>query len=123
MNNFAKIFKQIRLENGMTQQEMAQLLGVSRSAIGMYETNDREPNLETVILISEKFKVSLKYLLTGNISDSECYDLDKIKLNENINARKLFDNYKQLNTKGKKEANKRVEELTEISKYTTPDNK
>lgn len=40
---------------------------------------------------------------------------------EEDNYKKLIENYNKLNTLGKDEAIKRVEELTEIPKYTTPD--
>lgn len=39
----------------------------------------------------------------------------------NLFENKLLDNYRLLNEKGREEANKRVEELTEIPRYITPD--
>lgn len=43
-------------------------------------------------------------------------DISNVRLNQFEN--KLLGNYRLLNEDGKKEANKRVEELTEISRYT-----
>lgn len=37
MGDFPNIFRKIREQSGLTQQQMADKLGVSRSAIGMYE--------------------------------------------------------------------------------------
>lgn len=42
---------------------MADKLGVSRSAIGMYENGEREPNFETLELIADTFNVDMNYLL------------------------------------------------------------
>lgn len=49
--------------NHMTQRELAKLLGVSASAVGMYEQNRREPDLEILQRLSQIFGVSLDALL------------------------------------------------------------
>lgn len=49
--------------NHMTQRELAKLLGVSSSAVGMYEQNRREPDLEILQRLSQIFGVSLDALL------------------------------------------------------------
>ena len=63
MANFSKVFKQLRGENGLTQQELAKKLGVSRSAVGMYEKGEREPDFETLEAIADFFNVDMDYLL------------------------------------------------------------
>lgn len=63
MGDFPNIFKRIREQCGLTQQQMADKLGVSRSAIGMYEKGEREPNFETLELIADTFNVDMNYLL------------------------------------------------------------
>ena len=55
----------------MSQSELAQRLQVSPSAIGMYEQGRREPSVSTLIALAQCFRVSLDYLLTGQISDAE----------------------------------------------------
>lgn len=64
MANFATMLKQLRTEKGLTQPELSQLLGISRSAISMYEQGKREPDLATLELIARFFEVDLN-LLTG----------------------------------------------------------
>lgn len=56
---------QLRLLRGnrMTQRELAKLLGVSASAVGMYEQNRREPDLETLQKLAKIFNTSLDNLL------------------------------------------------------------
>lgn len=63
MGDFQNIFKQLRIAAGLTQVEMAQKLGISRSTIGMYETGAREPDFETLELIADFFNVDIDYLI------------------------------------------------------------
>lgn len=55
----------LRKEAGLNQQELAARLGVSASAIGMYEQGRREPSAQTLIAMAEIFNVSTDFLLTG----------------------------------------------------------
>lgn len=63
MGNFQNIFKRLRISSGLTQVEMADRLGISRSTIGMYETGAREPDFETLEAIADFFNVDTDYLL------------------------------------------------------------
>lgn len=46
-------------------------LSISREAISYYENGLRCPNLEMLVKLSEYFKVSIDYLITGKISENE----------------------------------------------------
>ena len=63
MGNFQNIFKRLRISSKLTQAEMAEKLGISRSTIGMYETGAREPDFETLERIADFFNVDTDYLL------------------------------------------------------------
>ncbi len=63
MGNFQNIFKRLRSSSGLTQAEMAEKLGISRSTIGMYETGAREPDFETLEKIADFFNVDTDFLL------------------------------------------------------------
>jgi transcriptional regulator with XRE-family HTH domain len=63
MGDFQNIFKRLRNSCGLTQAEMAEKIGISRSTIGMYETGAREPDFETLEKIADFFKVDIDYLL------------------------------------------------------------
>ena len=63
MASFATVTKQPRKERGLTQDQLAALLGVSRSTIGMYETGSREPDFETSEAIADVFNVDMDYLM------------------------------------------------------------
>lgn len=63
MGNFQNIFKRLRTSSGLTQVELAEKIGISRSTIGMYETGAREPDFETLEAIADFFNVDIDYLL------------------------------------------------------------
>lgn len=55
--------KTLREELGLKQEELANKISVSPSAIGMYETNKREPNNELILKLAQFFNVTTDYLL------------------------------------------------------------
>lgn len=61
-NKFGDNLKKLRTEMGITQTELAKVIGVKPSTVGMYETGDRQPNFEIEEKIADFFNVSLDYL-------------------------------------------------------------
>lgn len=59
----------LRRQAGMSQAELAARMGVSASAVGMYEQGRREPSAEGLVALAEIFRVSTDYLLTGKLAD------------------------------------------------------
>lgn len=55
--------KSLRLSNKLNQKQLATMLGVSASTIGMYEQNRRIPDKETIVRIASIFNVTTDYLL------------------------------------------------------------
>ena len=84
MTKFNEILKYLRTSRGITQAEFAKGIGVSPSAVGMYETGDREPNFEIEEKIADYFNVSLD-VLRGK--DTRAYAIDLDKLNSENRAR------------------------------------
>lgn len=64
MNKFGQELKRLRLKKEMTQEDLAKILGVARSAVGLYEQGRREPDFETLEKIADFFNVDLD-TLTG----------------------------------------------------------
>lgn len=60
---FGDILKQIRIDAGLKQSELADKLNISTSTIGMYEQNRRNPDPETLKKIATYFDVSVDFLL------------------------------------------------------------
>ncbi|HGZ2728930.1 helix-turn-helix domain-containing protein, partial [Clostridioides difficile] len=63
MTKFKDNIKLVRKQMNMTQKQFASLFGISERAYQYYEAGSREPNLETLILISNKLNVSTDFLL------------------------------------------------------------
>ena len=61
----------LRREMGQSQADLAKYLGVSASAVGMYEQGRREPSAAILVALAENFRVSTDYLLTGNPNPAE----------------------------------------------------
>ena len=58
-----KRLRALRKARGLTQQELGELLGVSASAVGMYEQGRREPDLATLVKLADIFGVSVDHLI------------------------------------------------------------
>lgn len=61
----------LRKKGGLSQEQLAEQLGVSRQAISKWESGKAIPESDTLISISQYFDVSLDYLLKENAAPSE----------------------------------------------------
>jgi transcriptional regulator with XRE-family HTH domain len=61
---FGTVLAELRKQKGkMTQQQLAEKLGVERGAVANYESKGKLPHLETLMKIADLFQVSLDYLV------------------------------------------------------------
>ena len=63
MVDFGKILKELRKSAGLSQQTLAEKLGVTKSLISYYELQERSPSPEMLIKLTKLFHVSADYLL------------------------------------------------------------
>jgi len=56
----------LRKQKNISQAQLAKALCISPSTLGMYEQGRRTPNLDTLLMLSNYFHVSLDYLITGS---------------------------------------------------------
>lgn len=61
--SFSEKLKALRAEKKITQQQLAEYLGVGRPTIAGYETKGKQPDFDKVMEIAEYFNVSTDYLL------------------------------------------------------------
>ena len=59
---FGDRLKELREDKNMNQDELANLVCLTRSAISSYETNTNVPSLDIAIKLADVFEVSLDYL-------------------------------------------------------------
>ena len=62
---FGEIIKKLRTDKGLTQDELAEKIYVTRTAISKWESDRGFPNIESLKAISKYFSVSLDELLSG----------------------------------------------------------
>jgi len=63
MKTFAQRLKQLREEKELSQRELAKLINIAHSTLGMYEIGEREPDFNTVSRLAAFFNTSVDYLL------------------------------------------------------------
>ena len=60
---FPEKLKALRLKHKLTQEELGEKLCLSRTSISYYEQGKFEPDINTIIAVSDLFKVSIDKLL------------------------------------------------------------
>lgn len=60
---FKDRLKELRINRGYSQRELGKRLGMTNSAISMYERGEREPDYDTLEAIADLFNVDIAYLL------------------------------------------------------------
>ena len=63
MSRFNKRLKELRKRKGLSQQQLADILRISKSSVNMYERGEREPSIDTLEAIADHFNVDMDYLL------------------------------------------------------------
>lgn len=121
--------KKLRIEKKITQKRLSELTGISEVMISQYERGIRTPKNKNLLKLASILDCSgskilgeeLPFNLVDPNEELNNYNtpfktLSNIELD--LYENKLLGDYRLLNETGKKEAIKRVEELTEINKYT-----
>lgn len=95
----------------LTQAELAKMIGVTPSAITNYESDVSHPKEKVLYQLFEALECDANYLFTDMIQTKTPAPLT-------AEENRLLNAFRKLNSTGRQEAVNRVEELTEISKYT-----
>ena len=69
--SFAENLKSIRKERHISQEELAEIMGVSRQAVSKWEQGSGYPEMEKLLLLSKELNVSLDYLMLGEVELAE----------------------------------------------------
>ena len=75
--NIGKFIAECRKEKNMTQQELAEKLGVTDRAISNWENGRRLPDLSLISLVANELDVSVAELLNGRKLNKE--ELEELK--------------------------------------------
>ncbi len=100
--DFGERLKQVRLGQGLSQEKLAEIIGVSRQAITKWETNRGMPDVENMIILAKFFNLTLDELiledkerqeiLSNNFESETVYDIESsTSFDIHIgNARKMY---------------------------------
>lgn len=78
------IIKELRLENNLTQPELAKKIGVSKGIISLWENNVNEPKASHIRNLALIFNVSADYLLNIDIVDESTSFVNKVMNNHGV---------------------------------------
>ena len=77
--SFAENLKQLRKEKQLSQEELAQMLDVSRQAVSKWEQGIGYPEVEKLLLISSKLNISLNSLMATEVTQESNAQKQNVK--------------------------------------------
>lgn len=123
--------KEIRKRKGLTQKQLGDLCGIADANIRKYENGKQNPKMETLQKIADALEVPASELISISFKPIEtelkmAEEAERIINGLEKDTTRMLDveilqNFRKLNNDGQTEAAKRVQELTEIPRYTKPD--
>lgn len=78
--SFGEKLQQLRKEKGLSQEDLAHQLNISRQAVSKWESQNGYPEIEKMILISDLFQVSLDYLMKEDYEEYENETISSFRL-------------------------------------------
>lgn len=76
---FSEKVRKLRIRKGLSQEELAEKLDVSRQTVSKWEAGSSLPEIEKLIFLSDFFQVSIDYLLRDKqINTNFSEDLDRM---------------------------------------------
>lgn len=71
-----------RINNDLSKKQVAEIIGVSESTVGLYESGNRQPSLRSLIKLASLYKVSTDYLLGCEPTDIETVSLQGLNTDQ-----------------------------------------
>jgi transcriptional regulator with XRE-family HTH domain len=65
MIKIGKFLQELRKENSLTQEQLAEQLGVARRTVSRWETGNNMPDLDILVELSDLYSVDLREILSG----------------------------------------------------------
>lgn len=82
--NLSENLKKIRKENNLSQEQLAEKLGVSRQAVSKWESNQAYPEMDKVLQLAQMFHLNIDELLNQDISEVSSEKQSKTAMNKYI---------------------------------------
>lgn len=74
--NLGYKLKSLRVSQQLSRKQVAELVGVSVSTIGLYESGERLPSLPILIKLATQYKTSVDYLLDIDTNNKNVLSLE-----------------------------------------------
>jgi transcriptional regulator with XRE-family HTH domain len=97
----------LRNQKGFSQRQLAEKLNISSGALGMYETEKREPDIKTMQKIADFFGVDITFIITGKLAAGKDPLLERIRSLSRENREELEKFTSLLELKERTDAEKR----------------
>ncbi len=95
MVDFGSTLKKLRLQEGLTQQQLADSLGVTKSVISYYELQERYPSPEMLTKLASIFHVTTDFLL--GLEKNVTLDLSGLDEEDIVTVKRLVTSLKNKN--------------------------
>ena len=92
----------LRKQKGLSQEELANRLNVSRQTVSKWEVGDSTPDMEKLIAISDLFKISLDELGLDKMPEQKAGTPVKMEIVSDLKEKVLTDENKQKAKRGLK---------------------
>jgi len=98
MVDFGVNLKKLRLQEGLTQQQLADKLGVTKSVVSYYELQERSPSPEVLTKLASIFHVTTDSLL-GIERSVDYFDLSGLDEEDIVTVKRLLTSLRQKKSK------------------------
>lgn len=94
--DFGSRLKELRTQAGLTQLQLAQRMGITKSVVSFYELQERTPSPDVLVKLSGIFRVSTDYLL--GLDKRETIDISGLSKEDVAIMRALTESLRKKNT-------------------------
>ena len=95
--DFGTRLKELRIQAGLTQKQLAEQIGVTKSVVSFYELRERTPSPEILIKLASVFHVSCDYLL--GIEKDKTINIDGLDSEDEKVVRLMVEQLRRKNKK------------------------
>lgn len=103
-----EMLRTLRLKNGLTQEEIAEKLGLERATYARYESGDRKISAQALLLLARFYEVSPEYIML----------MDDVDAARDEWERQLIFDAKRLNAAGRAQLGEYLQFLLSNKSYT-----
>lgn len=112
-NYFSKNLKYLREARKLSQNKLAEMIGVNQTTIARWEDDNRTPNLDNAVDVSRVLNVPLTYLVGKDLSTGKTYDSTTEDLKKVLEEKGLLDKNGNLDSEKIDKVNKIYEVISQ----------